>query len=119
MKVVAGLAFAALLLGACSGGGGTAAPAAPGEQGEASAVVTAVKSYRFEPQNIEVTAGDEVEWVNEDDFPHNVHFLTGRDDTYDLSIDGTATVTFDEAGTYEYECSLHPSQMSGTVTVTR
>jgi plastocyanin len=80
--------------------------------------VTAVKSYRFDPQAIEVTVGTEVTWTNEDDFPHNVHFLTGSDETHDLPIGKSATVTFDDAGDFYYECSIHPQQMRGKVIVT-
>lgn len=80
--------------------------------------VAAVKSYRFDPQVIEVQVGSKVTWINEDDFPHNVHFLTGNDETYDLPIGESALVTFDQAGDFYYECSLHPQQMRGKVTVT-
>ena len=81
--------------------------------------VGAVKSYRFDPEVIEVAAGDEVTWTNEDDFPHNVHFLTGADETHDLPIGDSVSVAFDEAGDYYYECSLHPQQMRGKVIVTQ
>ncbi len=81
--------------------------------------VTAAKSYKFDPQVIEVEVGAEVTWTNEDDFPHNVHFLTGSDETYDLSIGESASVTFDEAGDFYYECSLHPQQMRAKVIVSR
>ena len=81
--------------------------------------VTAVKSYKFDPQVIEVEVGSEVTWTNEDDFPHNVHFLTGNDETYDLPMGESASVTFDEAGDFYYECSLHPQQMRGKVTVSQ
>jgi plastocyanin len=30
---------------------------------------------------------------------------------------GTATFTFTAAGTYAYQCHLHPQNMKGTVTV--
>lgn len=80
--------------------------------------VAAVKSYRFDPEVIEVRVGDEVTWTNEDDFPHNVHFVAGADETHDLPIGESVSVTFDEAGDFYYECSLHPQQMKGKVTVT-
>lgn len=79
--------------------------------------VATVKSYKFDPQVIEVAAGAEVRWTNEDDFPHNVHLLTGSDETYDLPIGQSASITFDEAGDFYYECSLHPQQMRGKVIV--
>ena len=81
--------------------------------------VTAAKSYKFDPQVIEVEVGSEVTWTNEDDFPHNVHFLTGNDETYDLPIGESASVTFDEAGDFYYECSLHPQQMRAKVIVSQ
>lgn len=81
--------------------------------------VTAAKSYKFDPQVIEVEVGAEVTWTNEDDFPHNVHFLTGSDETYDLSIGESASVTFDEAGDFYYECSLHAQQMRAKVIVSQ
>ena len=81
--------------------------------------VTAVKSYKFDPQVIEVEVGSEVTWTNEDDFPHNVQFLTGSDETYDLPMGESASVTFDEAGDYYYECSLHPQQMRAKVIVSQ
>ena len=81
--------------------------------------VTAVKSYKFDPQVIEVEVGSEVTWTNEDDFPHNVHFLTGIDETHDLPMGESAGVTFDEAGDFYYECSLHPQQMRALVIVSQ
>lgn len=80
--------------------------------------VGAVKSYRFDPEVIEVQTGAEVTWSNEDDFPHNVHFLTGTDETHDLPIGESVSVSFEEAGEFYYECSLHPQQMRGKVIVT-
>ena|SRR5687768_15855248 len=79
--------------------------------------VTAVKSYKFDPQVIEVASGSEVTWTNEDDFPHNVHLLTGSDETLDLPIGDSVSFTFDEAGDFYYECSIHPQQMRGKVIV--
>jgi plastocyanin len=75
------------------------------------------KSYRFEPKAIEVDAGTTVEWVNRDDFPHNVHLLDGSDRLEPLPVGDRASITFEEPGEIEYECSLHPQQMRGTVLV--
>lgn len=123
------LAIAGLFLVACSSGsdggssGGNEAQAgqeAPFELDAApveATEVTAVKSYKFEPQVIEVNAGSEVTWTNEDDFPHNVHLLTGTDETHDLPIGQSVSVAFDDAGDYYYECSIHPQTMRGKVIV--
>jgi plastocyanin len=112
-RVVAALATVAVLMVGCSSGSEdvTGAGSAPVETTE----VSLVKSYRFEPETIEVETGAEVTWVNEDDFPHNVHLLDA-DTTHDLGIGDSASVTFDEAGEFDYECSIHP-QMKGRVVV--
>ncbi len=102
------VAAAAVL--ACGGGTETSAPVR-------ADTVELPKSYRFEPEAIEIDAGTEVTWVNRDDFPHNVHLLDGSDRTEELPVGGSASLTFDEPGTVEYECSLHPQQMQGTVLV--
>jgi plastocyanin len=60
-------------------------------------------------------------WTNNDGFAHTVTAGT-RDNPADLFDSGnveageTFEFTFDEPGTYEYFCSLHPG-MDGTVTV--
>ena len=118
-------AIAVLTLVGCSSGGTEVSAAGGSEEVpfelDAAPVETtevlAVKSYKFDPQVIEVQVGSEVTWTNEDDFPHNVHFLTGSDETYDLPMGESASVTFDEAGDYYYECSLHPQQMRAKVIV--
>ncbi|HWC33067.1 MAG TPA: plastocyanin/azurin family copper-binding protein [Actinomycetota bacterium] len=102
------------LVACTSGGSGPVAD----EQPVRTDTVDLPKSYRFEPAVIEVDAGTTVTWTNNDDFPHNVHLLGGRDVTEPLPVGGTATITFDEPGEVPYECSLHPQQMKGTVIVT-
>jgi plastocyanin len=126
--IVAAIALVALV--GCSSGGANTDTNAGSEQVsdeapfelEAAPVetteVTAVKSYRFDPAVIEVASGSEVTWTNEDDFPHNVAFLTGSDETHDLPIGESVSVTFDETGDFYYECSIHPQQMRGKVIVT-
>ena len=47
--------------------------------------------------------GMSVTWLNKDDIPHTV-------------VSKTRQFTFNEAGTYEYFCSLHP-HMTGTIVV--
>jgi plastocyanin len=107
-----GLVALALLvaLASCGGSGPEAAPVR-------TDTVDLPKSYRFEPEVIEVDRGTTVTWTNHDDFPHNVHLLDGSDREESLPVGGSATITFPDPGTVEYECSLHPQQMQGTVIV--
>jgi plastocyanin len=115
MRGVTRLAVAlsmAVLFAACAEEGGSSS-----EEPVRTDRVLLPKSYRFEPEAIEIDAGTEVTWVNEDDFPHNVHLLDGSDRTEPLPVGEQASITFEEPGTVEYECSLHPQQMQGTVLV--
>jgi plastocyanin len=110
-RTLAAAVVAVGLLAACSDGGG--ASAEPVETNR----VDLPKSYRFEPASITIDAGTTVTWTNNDDFPHNVHLLDGSDRTVDLPVGGEGSLTFEEPGEIEYECSLHPQQMRGSITV--
>jgi plastocyanin len=128
-RALAVLTVAVFALVGCSSGSDNASPT--GDQAQAAeqppfeldaapvetTEVNAVKSYKFDPQVIEVDAGSEVTWTNEDDFPHNIHLLDASGATHDLPIGGSVSVAFEEAGDYYYECSIHPQTMRGKVIV--
>ena len=73
------------------------------------------------PSKITIKKGDEVTWINEDSAFHSVTsglydaptdlFDSGHMDPFDLY-----TLTFDDVGTYDYFCTLHP-WMEGQVIV--
>lgn len=75
------------------------------------------KSYKFSPAVIEIDSGATVTWTNNDNFPHNVHLLDGSDQTIDLGIGETGSITFEDSATVFYECSIHPQQMRGKILV--
>jgi plastocyanin len=62
---------------------------------------------------VTVAAGTTVTFVNEDDVPHTATSGAGEPDgTFDLDLPGaggSATFTFDEPGSYDYYCRVHPS----------
>ena len=100
------------LAGCAAAGSDSASPVA-------TAAVELPPSYRFEPAAIAVPAGTTVTWSNHDNFSHSVRFL-------DESLPGepmlmepgsSATFTFNDPGTYAYDCHLHPRDMTGSVTV--
>jgi plastocyanin len=81
-----------------------------------------VRNIAFEPADIEVGVGTTVTWVNEDIVNHTVTSgpAGDPDGRFDepLASDGDeVTITFDEAGTFDYYCDLHRN-MVGSVTVT-
>ena len=101
-------AVAAALFAVGCGGSGTSEPVAATE-------VEMVKSYRFDPKVIEIEAGDTVTWTNEDNFTHTVQ-VDGQED-HKVDRGESVEITFDEAGTYDYVCTLHSKDMDGTVIV--
>jgi plastocyanin/uncharacterized cupredoxin-like copper-binding protein len=84
--------------------------------GGASGDTVAIQGFAFDPATLEVAAGTEVTWANEDPEAHTV---TAEDDSFDSgAIDPgkTFSVTLED-GSVAYICAIHPT-MKGTVTVT-
>ena len=76
----------------------------------------------FDPEELTVAAGTEVLFENADGFAHTVTEGTGGQSVENAIVDeeiaqnGTVSVTFDEPGTYDITCRIHPS-MQMTVIV--
>jgi plastocyanin len=113
MTRLTGLVFSAVLLVGCggSGVGGTPVP---------TRTVNLPPSYKFVPADITVPVGTNVTWTNNDNFTHSVQFTDGGLPTEPKMMERGQTVsfTFASAGTFHYQCSLHPQNMKGSVTVT-
>ena len=89
---------------------GTAANAATGASLEVRIV-----GRSFAPGTLTIEAGQTVTFVNTDD---DEHTATGPGfDTGTIAAGGSATVTFDTVGSFDYVCSFH-SEMRGTIVVT-
>ncbi len=124
------LAFAATLAatGCGSSGGGSTSATTPGQAagnngGTPSGGVTKVSmhSIQFDPKTVTVKKGTTVEWVNNDSVNHDVTKRTGpgpnfSSGTGNLGSGDTYKVTFNAAGTIQYECTVHPG-MTGTIVV--
>ncbi len=69
----------------------------------------------FSPGQLTVQAGTEISFVNNSGLPHTVtHGMNGRavdDPAFDRAADdgSTVTIAFDEPGTYEVTCKIHPT----------
>ena len=74
----------------------------------------AIADFSFAPADVEVPAGTEVVWSNEDPTTHTV---TADDGAFDSgTLDPGATFRTVVQGTVRYRCLIHPS-MQGTITV--
>ena len=101
----------AFWLAACSSGTSNASPV-PTNQ------VDLPKSYKFAPADITVPAGTKVTWTNHDDFTHSVRLLDDGGKIMVMKPGDSVSFTFDKVGVHHYDCSFHPQNMKGTVTVT-
>ncbi|MBA2759589.1 MAG: cupredoxin family copper-binding protein [Chloroflexia bacterium] len=87
------------------------------EDAAASEVAVPIVDFVFDPEVLEITVGTTVTWTNEDAPPHTA---TSTDDVWDSNIlnqGDSYSFTFEEAGTYDYICSIHPS-MTAQIIVT-
>lgn len=79
-----------------------------------------IVDFAFDPQEVEVAAGSTATWVNDDGVAHTVTAGSPGSPTgeFDEPVDAGATVevSFDEAGTVDYFCAIHPA-MTGQVVV--
>ena len=78
-----------------------------------------INNYAFSPSSITVTKGTTVTWTNKDVVAHTVTETDGKSGpkSGDLNQNQTYSFTFNQVGTFKYDCSLHP-YMTGTVIVT-
>ncbi len=68
----------------------------------------------FDPRLVTVTAGTAITWTNVGELPHTVTGDFG--DSGFLEPGGAYSTTFNEEGTFDYLCTIHPT-MIGTVVV--
>lgn len=100
----------------------TAASTDPTGAGQADGAEVKVALFRFQPATLEVPAGTTVTWRNDDQIVHTVTAgvpgAPADDFDEELADKGsTASVKFDEPGSYKYFCARHPEAMRAEVTV--
>jgi plastocyanin len=106
-RLLPAAAAAALLATGCASQGSADPPTSV----EGPAV--AVRDYQFEPASLTVEAGATVTWVWEGRAPHDV---VGQGFESPDQSSGTFRHTFEQPGTYAYECTIHPG-MEGNIVV--
>ncbi len=75
-----------------------------------------ISNFAFVPPNVTVSVGDAVTWTNKDSVTHTVASQDTLFDSGRLASGATFSFTFNQRGTIEYYCTIHPS-MKGKVTV--
>ncbi len=82
---------------------------------EPDEVTIRMEDNAFDPEVVTVSEGTEVRWINEG---AEIHTVTseGNFDSGNVEAGETFIHTFDQSGTFDYICTLHPG-MEGTVVV--
>jgi plastocyanin len=100
-----------------AGAGATEAESETAPSGQArKAEKVEIAEFTYSPDPVVVQVGGKVTWRNDDNPPHTA---TAKDGSFDTGIIETGkqkSVTFKEAGTFAYYCTVHPF-MHGTVEV--
>jgi plastocyanin len=98
----------------------TVQPAGGSENGslqvQNNPVLISIQGFAFSPDSITVKVGTLVTWTNLDQVGHTATALNQSFDSGLLNNGESFTFQFDQAGTFEYLCTPHPS-MRGSITV--
>ena len=79
-------------------------------------VKISIINFQFAPAEVTIAPGESVTWVNDDGAPHGLEYNDGSSGK-DLLLPGESyNRRFDQPGTYNYNCSVHP-YMTGRVIV--
>ncbi len=128
LVAAAGTALVLATLAACGGGGSSGGGDNSGcnlkggaSSGTAAQTIQVVSDPTtvgaYQPKTLTVKKGDAVEWDWTDQGVS--HTVTAEDGSFDSGLCSAGTkfvVTFSNAGTVNYHCTIH-AQMTGTVTV--
>lgn len=84
----------------------------------AAEVKVDIKEFMFGPQDLTVTVGTKVTWVNDDQIPHTVTETHKVFRSAALDTNDSFSWVFNTPGEFEYFCVLHP-QMVGKIVVSQ
>lgn len=87
---------------------------APNANANANEIV--IENFAFQPATLTVKVGTKVTWVNRDDEPHTATATDKRFNSKTLENGEQFSTEFDQPGTYNYYCALHP-KMTGQIIV--
>ena len=97
----------------------TAAPAetsAPATDAPATGGTAEIKGFAFDPNPVEIVAGQTVSWTNADGAAHTVTADDGSFDSGRLPNGQSFSQVFATQGTFTYHCAIHTS-MKATIVV--
>ncbi|MGZ7117606.1 MAG: cupredoxin domain-containing protein [Methanobacterium sp.] len=82
------------------------------------ATVIAIRNGSFNPNNVTVKSGTNVQWINEDNITHQIVSDNGQLQSSILSPGDSWNFFFAKTGVFGYHCGYHPRE-TGTVIVSQ
>ncbi|MFN2452022.1 MAG: plastocyanin/azurin family copper-binding protein [Candidatus Dormibacteria bacterium] len=103
--------------GGGGGGGGGSIGTGGKSLGTAKVTLKATDADMFDPKTTNAAVGDVVEWDNSGSQAHNITFADDQN-VGDQSFSGGDKwqIKFTKAGTYKYQCTIHPG-MEGEIVI--
>ena len=99
--------FSAVVLGLIV----SAVGAAAGRQPRPRTHTITMEAMRFQPEVLEVAAGDTVVWLNKDLVPHTATSKVGGFDSKSIAAARSWRYTVRTKGDIAYICTFHPAMM--------
>jgi plastocyanin len=87
-----------------------------GRRAFAADAMVAIDNFTFSPTPLTIVPGTTVTWTNRDDIPHAIYCPALNLHSPPLDTNDTFGHRFDQAGTFDYICSIHP-HMRGQIVV--
>jgi plastocyanin len=112
-RAACALVLAALAASFIEGDVSVAGSAAP-RQPQTHTVI--IEGAAFSPASLTIAAGDTVQWLNKDPYPHTATSTGKGFDSGNIPADKSWKVTLEKRGEFPYVCSLHVT-MKGVVKV--
>jgi plastocyanin len=97
-------------------GGAIGRPSVTAAQEKPATNAVTIDNFSFGPMELTIPAGTEVTWINRDDIPHVIMSVDHKFRSRALDTDDKYSFKFQDPGTYEYFCAVHP-KMTGKIIV--
>jgi len=91
------------------------------EPAKTGLVNVAYRNITINPDTIRVKVGSTIKWTDYDNVMHNVTSIKGSQKfaSKDFGEGASFSVKLTKPGVINYECSLHPASMNGTIEVVK
>lgn len=89
-----------------------------------SEITVRMSDLKFKPENLRISTGTKVTWINDDAAEHYINTDSHPAHTYLRAMNsrliatgGSYSYTFNDSGAYPYHCSAHADSMIGSILV--